>query len=131
MTAERGAEDTPDRPSEEEPLVRLERWMGGPDEVVPGFEELAEQVREYGRLDPLATIAGLSEASRIPVGALVRYVLARWSSGGSEGLLELGVSGVDHLVRLLEEAEAVGTDEARLEAYRAVRDVVGWLRAGT
>jgi hypothetical protein len=40
------------------------------------------------------------------------------------------VSGVDHLVRLLADAEAVGTDEARLAAYEGVREVVGWLRAG-
>ena len=44
-------------------------------------------------------------------------------------MLELGVSGVDHLARLVAQAEADGTDAARLAAYRGVRDVVGWLRA--
>jgi hypothetical protein len=94
------------------------------------FADLRADVATYAHADPLVTLRGLSDASGIPVVALVRYVLARWASGGSEGLLELGVSGVDHLVRILDDAEAAGTDAARLEAYHAVRGVVGWLRAG-
>jgi hypothetical protein len=111
-----------------DPLVRLDRWDGpcGDD----GFASLRSDVAAYSHLDPLTTLRGLSAASGLPVGALARYVLARWASGGNEALLELGVSGVDHLVRLVEEAEAAGSDDARLAAYAAIRDVVGWLRAG-
>jgi hypothetical protein len=72
----------------------------------------------------------LSQASGVPVGALARYVLARWATGGNEALMELGTSGVDHLARVVAEAEEADTAEARLAAYRAVRDLVGWLRAG-
>lgn len=115
---------------EPDPVVRLERWDGGGAVDDDGFADLRADVAAYGHLDPLATLRGLSDASGIPVGALARYVLARWAAGGSEGLLELGVSGVDHLVRIIEDAEVAGTDAARLEAYDAVRGVVGWLRAG-
>jgi hypothetical protein len=111
------------------PEVRLERFVAEPHPDDP-FADLKADVAAYSLLDPLETLRGLAEASGVPVGALARYVLARWASGGSEGLLELGTSGVDHLWRVVEEAEATGTDAARLEAWSAVRDVVRWLRAG-
>jgi hypothetical protein len=111
------------------PEVRLERFVG---EILPDdpFAGLKADVAAYSHLDPLETLRGLAEASGVPVGALARYVLARWAAGGSEGLLELGTSGVDHLWRAVEGAEATGTDAARLEAWTVVRDVVRWLRAG-
>jgi hypothetical protein len=110
--------------------VTLERWTGSWGDEDP-FAGLKADVVAYGHLDPLETIRGLSQASGVPVGALVRYVLARWATGGNEAVLELGVSGVDHLARVIASADAAGTDEARLAAYDAVRDVVTWLRAGT
>jgi hypothetical protein len=114
--------------SEPDPVVTLSRWDGEVTDAA--FVGLASDVAAYGHLDALATLRGLSEASGIPVGALARYVLARWASGGSEAALELGASGIDHLVRLVSVAEAEDTDEARLRAYTGMRDVVTWLRAG-
>lgn len=113
----------------DEPTVELTRWDGtwASDDPYAG---LKADVAAYGHLDPLETLRGLSEASGLPVGALARYVLARWAAGGNEALLELGVSGVDHLARAVADAEAAGTDEARLRAYEVVREVVAWLRAG-
>ncbi|MFA9429762.1 DUF6027 family protein [Egicoccus sp. AB-alg2] len=110
------------------PTVRLERWDGpaGDD----AFAGLRADVAAYGHLDPLVTVRGLSEVSGLPVGALVRYVLARWAAGGNEAVLELGVSGVDHLARLVARAEQAGDDRARLSAYHGMREVVAWLRAG-
>ncbi len=113
---------------EDDPTVTLRRWRGAWSDDDP-FADLKADVTAYGHVDPLSTVRGLSEASGIPVGALVGYVLARWAAGGSEALLELGTSGVDHLVRLVEDAEVADTDEARLVAYHAVRGVVDWLRA--
>ncbi len=110
------------------PEVVLERWDGSWSADDP-FAGLKADVAAYSHLDPLATLRGLSDATGIPVGALARYVLARWASGGNEALLELGVSGVDHLARAVADAEAAGTDDARLRAYEVVREVVAWLRA--
>ncbi len=109
--------------------MRLERWDGDWPADDP-FAGLKADVAGYSHLEVLSTLRGLSEASGIPVGALARYVLARWASGGNEAVLELGVSGVDHLVRIVADAESTGTDQARLEAYTAVEAVVSWLRAG-
>jgi hypothetical protein len=116
-------------PDPDGPVVRLERWDGDWPDDDP-FAGLKADVAGYGHLDVLQTLRGLSTASGIPVGALVHYVLARWASGGNEAVLELGVSGVDHLARIVEDAETAGTDAARLEAYTALREVVAWLRAG-
>jgi hypothetical protein len=98
----------------------------GPDDP---YADLKADVTAYGHADPLVTLRGLSDASGIPVGALARYVLARWASGGNEAKLELGTSGVDHLARAVEDAEAAGSDEAKLDAYERMRELVRWLRA--
>lgn len=111
------------------PSVRLERWRGSWPDDDP-FAAFKAEVVDHGRLDPLETLRGLSDVSGIPVGALARYVLAKWACGGSEAILELGVSGVDHLARTIGTAEAAGTDEARLAAYDEVRSQIDWLRAG-
>ncbi len=121
-----GTADEPPEPLEQ---VVLERFDGDWTDDDP-FADLKADVAAYGLLDPLATLRTLCDASGIPVGALVRYVLARWASGGNEAVLELGTSGVDHLARLIDDAEAAGSDAARLEAYAAVRSIIAWLRTG-
>jgi hypothetical protein len=119
---------TDDRDEPEAERLRLVRWDGpAGDDTYAG---LRADVAAYAHLDPLATLRGLAERSGLPVGALAHYVLARWASGGNEALLELGVSGVDHLARLVRGAEEADTDAARLAAYDGMRSVIGWLRAG-
>lgn len=121
-------DDTHEAGSDDAPVVKLAQWDEAFEADDP-FAGLKTDVAAYGRLDPLTTLRGLSESSGVPVGALVRYVLARWAAGGNEAVLELGVSGVDHLARLVDEAEQIGTDDARLAAYASVAEVVRWLRA--
>ena len=65
----------------------------------------------------------------IPVGALVRYVLVRWASAGSETLLSAGPSIIERMRSVFSEAEQTDTPEARLAAYDVVRQMVDWLRA--
>lgn len=114
---------------DEAPTLPLSRWDGDWTDDDP-FADLKADVATYTRLDPLATLRTLSDATGIPVGALARYVLARWTTGGTDAVLELGVSGVDHLARTVEEAEQADTDQARLAAYATIREQVAWLRAG-
>lgn len=111
------------------PLVRLEPWRDAWDADDPD-SNFKSQVALYSALEPLATLRALSERTRIPVGALCRYVLARWATGGSEGLLELGPSTVGRMWEACEAAEREGTDAARLRAYEQLRAMLGWLRAG-
>ncbi len=111
----------------EEPVVRLERWEGPWDADDPDANFKAD-VALYARLDPLATVRGLAGNLGIPEGAVVRYVLARWTTGGSGGLLELGPTMVHRLWEPVERAEREGTDEARLAAYGQLRQMIEWLR---
>ena len=109
------------------PVLRLDRWRGpwpadDPDAV------FKEEVAAYGRLDPLQTLEGMSANLDIPVGALARYVLAKWATAGSEGLLHLGSTTVERMWSVCEEAEATGTDDARLAAYRSLSGMIRWLR---
>jgi hypothetical protein len=82
----------------------------------------------YAHVDPLATIRNLSENLHVPVGALCHYVLAKWATGGSGGLLELGPTMTRRLNDVCDAAEAEGSDEARLAAYAQLREMLDWLR---
>jgi hypothetical protein len=110
-----------------EPTLRLERWSGPWPADDPDANFKAD-VALYSLLDPLATLRGLGSRTGVPVGALARYVLARWASGAGEGVLELGPSTVTRMWEACEQAEAVGDDAARLQAYTQLREMVAWLR---
>jgi Family of unknown function (DUF6027) len=107
--------------------ILLEPYEGSwpPDDPDAGFRRL---VAEYSRIDPLPTLEVLSRNKGIPVGALVRFVLARYCTSGSDALLEMGPRVVRQMDGIVGEAEAAGTDEARLKAYGALKAVVSWLQ---
>ncbi len=113
----------------EGPVVRLTPWTGPWDSDDPDANFKAD-VATYSLADPLSTIGNVASNVGIPVGALVRYVLAKWASGGAEGLLELGPSTVERMRDVVAAAEDAGTDEARLEAYATLSAMVGWLSHG-
>ncbi len=82
----------------------------------------------YAPVDPMVTIRTLSRNVGVPAGALVRYVLAKYATGGSGGLLELGPGWCNRLWEPIERAERDGSDQARLEAYEQLRQMIQWLR---
>jgi hypothetical protein len=108
--------------------VELIRWEGQWSRDDPDANFKAD-VALYSKLDPLETIRSLSRELEIPVGALARYVLARWASAGAESLLFVGPSVVERMWEAFESAEAADTDSARLDAYEVVRQMVAWLRS--
>jgi hypothetical protein len=112
-----------------DPVVTLERWDETWDDDDPDAN-FKTDVALYTKLDPLATISVMSARLQIPVGALCRYVLARWATGGADAALELGPSTVDRVWDACAAAEASGTDAAKLTAYAQLRDMLSWLRAG-
>jgi hypothetical protein len=71
--------------------VELGGWDGPWDADDPDANFKAD-VALYSHVDPMATIGQLAAAVKIPEGAVVHYVLAKWASAGSGGLLELGPS---------------------------------------
>lgn len=96
-----------------------------PDDPDAGFRRI---VAEYSRIDPLPTLEVLSRNKRIPLGALARFVLARYCTSGSDALLEMGPRVVRQMDGIVREAEAARTDEARLKAYAALKAIVSWLQ---
>ena len=115
-----------DRPEASVQTVSLIRWSGPWDFDDPDAN-FKEEVAAYGLLEPLDTITQLSESLDIPVGALVRYVLAKWATGGSEGMLHIGGTSVQRMHNACQAAESEDTDEARLRAYEELREMVRWL----
>ena len=61
------------------------------------------------------------------MGALVRYVLARWTTSGSDALLEVGPLVVRQMEALIDQAQQEATDDARLKAYDGLCQIVSWL----
>ena len=107
--------------------VSLTAWVGPWDADDPDAN-FKSDVALYAHVDPMSTISRLAGALDIPEGAVVRYVLAKWASAGSGGLLELGPSMVHRLWAPVEAAEEEDTDAARLEAYEQLRQMLSWLR---
>ena len=105
----------------------LERWSGSWNDDDPNGNFKAEMAL-YAHVDPMTTIQGLAEAVGLPIGALVHYVLARYATTGSGGLLELGPSMVHRLWEPIARAENASDDEARLVAYGELRGLISWLR---
>src|SRR4051812_7988683 len=112
--------------STDAPEVRLEAWTGPWADDDPDANFKAD-IATYSHVDPLATVRNLAGAIGVPVGAVVRYVLARWATEGSGGLLELGPHMARRLWDVCARAEAADTDEARLAAYAQLRDMLRWL----
>lgn len=106
--------------------VRLEPWTGPWPDDDPDAN-FKSDIASYSNLDPLATIRTLSTSIDVPIGAVVHYVLAKWATEGSGGLLELGPRMARRLREPFDRAEAAGTDRARLDAYHEVRQIVSWL----
>jgi hypothetical protein len=107
--------------------VVLEQWRGpwSPDDSDANFKA---EVALYSTQDPMRTLRGMSEAVGIPIGALARYVLARYATTGSGGLLEIGPHMVHRLWESIDAAEREGTDAARLAGYGQLRELISWLR---
>ena len=107
--------------------VKLEPWTGPwrDDDPDANFKT---DVALYALVDPLVTLRNLSSHLDVPVGALCHYILAKWATAGSGGLLELGPSMTRRLADVSDQAELDGTDRARLAAYAQLREMIGWLR---
>jgi hypothetical protein len=111
----------------EAPVVQLTAWTGPWDDD-DADANLKADVAAHSHLDPLTTLSRLSRETGIPVGALARYVLSRWATAGSGGLLEIGPTMVHRLWAPIAEAESIADDSERLAAYHQLREMLSWLR---
>jgi hypothetical protein len=110
-------------------VVTLEPWTGPVDDNVP-HANFKREVAGGALVDPLPTLRNLADFVGLPLGAVCRHALVRWTSAGSDALLEIGPRWVQRLGEPIARAEAADTDEARLAAYEELRSLLGWLAAG-
>jgi hypothetical protein len=87
------------------------------------------EVACYTVADPLPTLENLSKGTGIPVECLIRYVLVKWAASGSEALMTMEPIVFRQMKEHVERAEADGGDAAKLKAYQALKEMVGWLGA--
>ena len=78
----------------------------------------------------MPTLENLSARSGIPVGSIIRYVLVKWASSGSEALMTMGPIVFEQMREQIRKAEEADSEEARLEAYAALKSMISWLGAG-
>ncbi len=102
-----------------------ESWP--PDDPHANFKA---EVANYTTADPLPTLARLSTGTGIPVECLVRYVLVKWAASGSEAMMAMGPIVFDQMSGIIAKAEHAGDDAARLDAYRALKQIIEWLGKG-
>ena len=88
------------------------------------------EVALYTVADPLPTLEVLSQSTGIPVPCLVRYVLVKYAASGADAMLAMGPIVLKQMEDHVARAEATGTDEARLQAYESLKQIVRWLRVG-
>lgn len=99
-------------------------WEWDPADKDANFKQ---EVATYCRQDPTPTIEAMSRSLKIPVGAIVRYILVKWATSGSASLLEVGPRVVRQMAEIVERAESADSDQKRLEAYRSLARIVSWL----
>ncbi|VAW30974.1 hypothetical protein MNBD_CHLOROFLEXI01-4959 [hydrothermal vent metagenome] len=89
-----------------------------------------EEVSLYSVADPLPTLKVLSQDTDIPVEALIRYILVKYTASGSDAVLAMTPLVLRQMQAHVEKAERVRTAVSRLEAYEALRQMIGWLVMG-
>lgn len=107
-------------------MIELTEWSGPWADDDPDANFKAD-VALYTHGDPLRTVRGLSASTGVPIGAVVRYVLARWASEGASGLLELGPTMTRRLHDVCAQALADGSEQARLAAFDQLSQMIAWL----
>ena len=89
-----------------------------------------EEVALYSVADPLPTLENLSKDTSIPVPALIRYILVKYTASGSDAILAMTPYALRQMQDHIAKAEEANTNEARLAAYEALREMIGWLTIG-
>ena len=89
------------------------------DAVPPEHREFAEGVAASGLLDPRPTFENLSQATGVPVDALIHHALVRWTTAGAEALMAVEPQVLRDLIAA-----------RKREDWAAVGGIVDWLEAG-
>jgi hypothetical protein len=87
------------------------------------------EVECYATADPMPAIRNLSAMTGVAEEQLIRYVLVKYAASASDALLSLDPIVFRQMKEKIALAEADHTDEARLRAYDALKQMIAWLGA--
>ena len=87
------------------------------------------EVACYTVHDPIPTLERLSAGTGVPVECMVRYILVKYATSGSDALLAMTPIVFRQMQDIVERAEQ-GGDEAKLAAYESLRKIIQWLALG-
>src|SRR5260370_15280623 len=83
------------QPNDPDVLI-LERWTG-PVAASDPHANFKREVAAGALVDPLPTLRNLASFVGLPVGAVGRHALVKWTTAGSDALLEVGPEWVRRL----------------------------------
>ena len=112
--------------------MNLPRYTDTWDENDPHANFKAE-VACYTVHDPLPTLQRLSAGTGVPVESIVRYVLVKYATSGSDALLAMTPIVFRQMQDIIERAELrpeQGRADAKLAAYESLKKIVQWLALG-
>lgn len=107
-------------------MIELRPYRESWEETDP-HANFKTDVALYTKANPLPTIEQLSNVTGIPVECLIRYVLVKYAASRADALLNMPPIVFQQMQQQVTQAETVGTSEARLDAYEALRQIIAWL----
>lgn len=81
----------------------------------------------YTAADPMPTLENLSKLTGVPVEKIIRYVLVKYAASAPDALLAMEPIVFRQMRDVVARAEAAGTDDERLKAYAALKQIIDWL----
>jgi hypothetical protein len=111
--------------SERQITLETFRWKEDSRDKDANFKR---EVALYTLNDPMPTIETMSRNLNISIGAIVKYILVRWATSGSDALSEMGPIVIRQMADIVEKASQGGKDEDRLAAYNRLAAIVSWLQ---
>ena len=111
--------------SERQITLETYRWKTDEHDKDANFKR---EVALYTLNDPMPTIETMSRNLNIPIGAIVKYILVRWATSGSDALAEMGPIVIRQMAGIVKEAQKGGKDEDRLAAYYKLAAIISWLQ---
>jgi dihydrofolate synthase / folylpolyglutamate synthase len=108
-------------------LVGEARALLDPGKSEDPHANFKAEVACYTAADPMPTLENLSRLTGIPAERLIRYVLVKYAASGTDALLSMDPIVFRQMRDQVRRAEEEGTDAAKLRAYEALRQMVGWL----
>lgn len=86
-------------------------------------------VAAHAPLDVEPNITNVASNVGVEPGALVQYILAKWGTGGSEGITAIGPNTLDRLLQIIDDTDPDDPGQAQA-AFVKLAEIIRWLDLG-